>query len=167
MSVRWASMDTLFFSFLSFSRGICPNKNSKSAWRVIKTCLAQLISKAVKVVVITCSAFFLCPHVNTSHTQKTRTRCSTKKGFSLSDCSVSTCLFWWFLSPFPRFLSLCLLRHWAMWFFSQWNLILLLYAQECFSPEWVAGCVHISLPVPEKPLFEAPLFAHSLFMNER
>lgn len=35
------------------------------------------------------------------------------------------------------FLSPCLLHHWTMWPFSQWNSILLLYTQECFSPgEW-------------------------------
>lgn len=39
--------------------------------------------------------------------------------------------------PLSEFLTLCLLHHWAMWFVSQWNLILLLYAEECFSPgEW-------------------------------
>lgn len=69
MSAHWAIMDTLLCSFLSFSRSIWPNKYSKSAWRVIKTCLAQLISPAVKIAVITCSAFIFA-HMWTPPTHK-------------------------------------------------------------------------------------------------
>lgn len=39
-----------------------------------------------------------------------------------------------FFMLISEFLSLCLLHHWALWFFSQWNLIVLLYTLECFSP---------------------------------
>lgn len=39
------------------------------------------------------------------------------------------------IMPLPS--SSCLLHHWTMRPFSQWNLILLMYSQECFSPgEW-------------------------------
>lgn len=64
--------------------------------------------------------------------------------------------------PLSEFLSSCLLHHWAMRFSSQWNLILLLYAQECFPPlEW-QGEFTFLLTVPEKHPLEASLFARCL-----
>lgn len=64
--------------------------------------------------------------------------------------------------PLSEFLSSCLLHHWAMRFSSQWNLILLLYAQECFSPlEW-QGEFTFLLTVPKKHPSEASLFARCL-----
>lgn len=81
--------------------------------------------------VIICSAFRLA-----MSQKKAQTHLSPKKESSFSCWGVSTCLFLQLLCPFrvplPMFTT-C----WAMWPFSQWKLISLLYAQECFSAgEW-------------------------------
>lgn len=78
----------------------------------------------------------MCPHVKTPHmTEKRPKHTFHLKRSLVSAAAVSQhACFYGFYAPF---LSPCLLHHWAMRFSSQWNLILLLYAQECFSPgEW-------------------------------
>lgn len=80
---------------------------------------------------IICSAFRLA-----MSQKKAQTYLSPKKSpVSAAVVSQHAC-FYSYYAP-SEFLSPCLLHHWAMWPFPQWNLILLLYAQECFSPgEW-------------------------------
>lgn len=68
--------------------------------------------------------------------KKAQTHLSPKKESSFSCCGVSTCLFLQLLCPFrvPLPMFTTSLSYVAL---SQWNLILLLYAQECFLPgEW-------------------------------
>lgn len=69
--------------------------------------------------------------LNIFHTQKH----FSPTGSSVCAAAVSQhACFDGFYAHFRVSSPLCLLRHWAMWFFSQWNPILLLYSQECFSP---------------------------------
>lgn len=64
------------------------------------------------------------------HTFHLKRNCVSAAALSQHAC------FYSFYAP-SEFLSPPLLHHWTMWPFSQWNLILLLYTQECFSPgEW-------------------------------
>ena len=144
---------------ISVSPIICPNNYSKFAWRMIKTRLAQVISSAVKVIVITYSACIFAP------TWMPPTHKGTNKAFSLSGCSVSTRLFWWVLCSFPSS-SPCVYYVIEQGVPFPMKPDIVTVRSGMFFTRWVTGCVHISWPVPQKHPFEAPLFAHSLFMNE-
>lgn len=58
--------------------------------------------------------------------------------------------------PVSELLSLCLLHIWAMLFFSQWNLIILLYTQGCFAPRKRVLCGFACLRK------NSTLYSHSL-----
>lgn len=75
---------------------------------------------------------FCSAYIFATSQEKAQTHLSPKKEFCISCLNM---LVFTVIMPLPS--SPCLLHHWTMWPFSQWNLILLMYTQECFSPgEW-------------------------------
>lgn len=108
-----------------------------------------------------CSAFiFAHMWIPPTH-KKAKTHLSPKKEFSFSSVSQHAC-FYSFYAPFwvphPVFTtSLSSVVRFPMkpdTVTVRWRM---------FFTRWVAGRVHISLNVPKKHPFEAPLFAHCLF----
>lgn len=156
---------TILFSYFPlhlFPLTIYLNKFNKSPWS--DQDMPCAISTAVTVVVITCSALIFA-HKSTSSTHK-NTFPLTGSSVRAAAVSQHAC-FEGFLCPFPSFLSLVFTTSLSNVVLFPMKPDIVTVLSGMFFTRWEAGCVHISLPVPEKHPFEAPLFARSPFMNER
>lgn len=144
IATRWVFF-TLSLSFPSF---LCPNDYGRSAHRAFKTppCTTHFHRSRSSCNNLLCLQNL--PHTHFS----AQSPWMLVEESSLSYCTASTCLFWWSCISIFKFLSLRLLRQWAMKFLSQWNPILLLYAQECFSTGERQGVFTSLCLSPKSPL---------------
>lgn len=111
---------------------------------------------------------YICPYVNTSHTHEKK----PKHTFHLKRSLVSAAAvsqhacFYGFYAPFqvplPAFTTPL---SYAVLFPMKLDIVTV--RSRMFFTWWVVGRVHISLTVPKKHLFEAPLFAHFLFIKDK